>query len=123
MRVSGWSSEGCSSDLLGRGGEVGPDEAPPLLEVGGIAEMDHVVVDRLPGHDQLVPARRLDRPLAVDAVAAPGAPEQRAGRADALFGGILLARPHLDLGHPRSEERRVGTESVSTVSSGGWPDP
>src|SRR3546814_4670549 len=66
MRISDWSSDVCSSDL--------------------------VVVDRLPGHDQLVPARRLDRPLEVDAVAAPGAQEQRDGRADALFEGIQIGR-------------------------------
>src|SRR3546814_20604118 len=67
---------------LRRGGEVGPDEAPPLLEVGGIAEMDPVVLDRLPGPDQLVPARPPHRPLEVAAVASPGPPEPPNGRPD-----------------------------------------
>src|SRR3546814_11498318 len=106
MRISDWSSDVCSSDLLGaqrgRFEAVGIvrlgishhplDEAVALAAVDGQAHRHLVLDDRTRHHG---------RELAVILVAA-----------------ARLAR-RLEIERP--EERRVGKESVSTCRSRWWP--
>src|SRR3546814_12412083 len=91
MRISDWSSDVCSSDLL------------PLREARWLGQADRVY------HDLDVPAAILDRARA-DAErvcgAAPAAPQP----------GLTLVL-ELDLREIRSEERRVGKERASTCTS------
>src|SRR3546814_15175665 len=79
MRISDWSSDLCSSDLLARrssaSGEPAPDLVPARFLLHGLEESDEMNDER----DQR-PARNRDDP-------------------------------------PRSEERRVGKEGVSTFRS------
>src|SRR3546814_14151625 len=111
MRISDWSSDVCSSDLLR---------------------------DRVAGHHRVVvqePKRRIGRrvrrycwhrsttPITCRAV--PGSPAScRESMADGLSAGIPCESKHRDSSGDelvffyRSEERRVGKEWVSTCSSG-----
>src|SRR3546814_16619849 len=112
MRISDWSSDVCSSDLK---------PLPAAVPLGHVERRwhRHVVVagkiDRthwamatygalttaLASGDIWVPRSRLHRSL--DVLLAP------------LSGAAL--HPPLSLGHPRSEERRVGKECVRTCRS------
>src|SRR5689334_11035690 len=74
-----------------RRGEVRPDEAAPVLELLRAAEVDGVVLQGLPAHDQQVARRLLDHTLQREPVAAPGAQEKRRGLAHAGFEVGLLA--------------------------------
>src|SRR3546814_11565034 len=103
MRISDWSSDVCSSDL--RDTHPKPEHAPALLwrQTGGErAQHDDIVArEHQIDHDHL-PQRR----------------EPRTGEdvGDAENGHMApLAGP------PRSEERRVGKECVSTCRSRWWP--
>src|SRR3546814_13663170 len=104
MRISDWSSDVCSSDLIIE--EIGRYVGPGEIE-------------------------RIDR--AFLAAKAQFALEQRIAARDIAEKGILGHRDQLervasaqaqrvDRGAPRSEERRVGNECVSTVRSRGSPD-
>src|SRR3546814_13576594 len=101
MRISDWSSDVCSSDLL----------AAPMVA-------EHQRADRLArgrrgheaGDDELLAlgALRLD----------PGrSPPRAVGRVALLGHHAFEAKP----AGMRTEERRVGKECVSTCSSRGWP--
>src|SRR3546814_13648912 len=104
MRISDWSSDVCSSDLL--------LEQLRLVEVGSVLEvLDKLLLAAVEDLDLEVGAG-----LAVfDQVleAAPGA-----------FQLLELRRMHhrRKLVGDRSEERRVGNECVSTCRSRGSPD-
>src|SRR3546814_13701753 len=98
MRISDWSSDVCSSDLLARiGGPADPDF------------VDWLAVDRIEGREWDIGLHRrwLDptRPFA-EAVLKPAH-------------GALVTSATL---RARSEERRVGKECVSTCRSRWSPD-
>src|SRR3546814_8800406 len=96
MRISDWSSDVCSSDLLRRFQHLGGD-------LGGRADGEAVIV--ADDGDQLV---GLEAGLDVDLDAA--------ALEDVDGGGAqLVGNENLD--HGRSEERRVGKECVSTCRS------
>src|SRR3546814_11152342 len=94
MRISDWSSDVCSSDLLYLGERVervslGRESTPESTDGVAIGALD--------------PVR--------DAI--PLLPRQRCVRRD---GAVLVRSP----GHRRSEGRLVGTECVSTCRSRWW---
>ena len=74
------------------------DELSPFLEVGRAAEVDGVVVKRLPGDEQPVAARLFDRALKLHAAAALGALEDRRGIFHAGFELGFHAGLDVDLG-------------------------
>src|SRR3546814_17829853 len=92
MRISDWSSDVCSSDLRRRGGQQPAVQGIPRLP-------------RPPHHPALAatPGRRWVHRAA-------------GHRRQALRRALRHLR-----GHPRSEERRVGKECVSTCRSRGSP--
>src|SRR3546814_3216454 len=90
MRISDWSSDVCSSDLLS-----GDKVYGELFDLTDEAEMGHIQLSR--DADLLVVA-----PASADLLA-----KMAQGRADDLASTVLL----------RSEERRVGKEWVSTCRS------
>src|SRR3546814_11085747 len=95
MRISDWSSDVCSSDLVRR--HVARDRQMILRRLQVLAERQHVDVVRTQiAHDVFDFRNRLAEA------------EHQAG-----FGRYVRM-------HARSEERRVGKESVSTCSSR-WP--
>src|SRR3546814_18955833 len=116
MRISDWSSDLCSSDLEYR-----------------LALAERIDIGRVEKGDTAL-ERRLDEGPAGVFIEHPVAPGRRAiGHAaeaearhfhaggtetDLIHGGILLA----GRGEGRSEERRVGTECVSTGRFRGSPD-
>src|SRR3546814_12918365 len=99
MRISDWSSDVCSSDLLG----------------AKIAALRADIIDRLPALSRPAPAP-VDE-LANRRAVARLHDRPHVGDAD------IFARWHVRraLGHIRSEERRVGEECVSTCRSRWWP--
>src|SRR3546814_19240205 len=115
MRISDWSSDVCSSDLLGPGAAwpaAGPDRehrldrggprlrAAPYQREGAPSEDDHGGAGgKAQGHG---PAAR----------PSPGLPAARQG------GGGEARQPVAD----RSEKRRVGEGGVSTGRTRGWAE-
>src|SRR3546814_18419569 len=95
MRISDWSSDVCSSDLV-----IARDD---LVEDVDEVSQHEVVRDAL-GRDAL---RNDDDDGALRQVDA----------------GDVHHLRRLELAPRRSEERRVGTECVSTCGSRGWPEP
>ena len=59
------------------------DELAPFLPIGAAGEILGVVLDRVPGHEQPIALRLLERPLQRECTAALGALEQRRGLRDA----------------------------------------
>src|SRR3546814_16887783 len=95
MRISDWSSDVCSSDLLAD---------PGLVRPGLGEEAEH--------------QRRRERPRLRGEVAA--AKDAHAAFLEHLaFDGLLQRLARLD--EARSEERRVGKECVGTCRSRWWP--
>src|SRR3546814_4408996 len=92
MRISDWSSDVCSSDLFEYLGEV-------------------LNLSRAAGCDQRHVAHHAHRPQLLDVVAAAHPVAVHAVEHD------LPGAQALGLDHPRSEERRVGKECVSTCRS------
>src|SRR3546814_20431236 len=92
MRISDWSSDVCSSDLLVL------DEATSALD----SEVEAVIQENL---------YRLMRGKTVIAIA------HRLSTIAAMDRLVVM-----DAGRIRSEERRVGKECVSTCRSRWWPD-
>src|SRR3546814_12447570 len=94
MRISDWSSDVCSSDLQQQ-------------QIRAFGRPDHL-------------RSRDDAGLEIGI----GQIERIAGARVDRFGDLRLARPQHRLvpGAPRSEERRVGKECVSTCRSRWWPD-
>src|SRR3546814_11900228 len=115
MRISDWSSDVCSSDLLGLLG----DESVHLVGVGlgeGIADRLETVEQRLGLGDALEDVAgnilcRIELRL-LRQVADP----------DAVGGPRLAGDLGIDAGHHRSEERRVGKECVWPCRSRWWRD-
>src|SRR3546814_14749907 len=99
MRISDWSSDVCSSDLVAPGGFIKAKVGDAL---GQFLALDPVI-DAL-GHRQLLqlPAQVLDQ-----------------ARVQACGGRTTLEQRLQMLA--RSEERRVGKECVSTCRSRWWP--
>src|SRR4051794_4916525 len=64
---------------LGRSREAMADELAPFLEIGRLAEIDRVVFQGLPSHEQAEAARLLLRTLATQALAIPS-PVEKGGR-------------------------------------------
>src|SRR3546814_12869484 len=108
MRISDWSSDVCSSDLFLRLGRL--NSAAHNEEV-----RQHMTVTEKTLANAI-------RALSMDAVQAansghPGMPMGMADVATVLFREFLKFDPK----SPRSEERRVGKECVSTCRSRWWP--
>src|SRR5215813_2575208 len=82
---------------LGRRGEAVAHQLAPFAEVGGAAEVDGVILDRLPLHEQAIAARLLGRALELHALAALGALKQRCRLAYSGFELVLHARLDVDL--------------------------
>src|SRR3546814_16943603 len=94
MRISDWSSDVCSSDLIACGAAIGKVslETVSLLEKAGDARQDLALDDR-----------RIDRALDMAKIVVADAAHRIALELVSWLG--------------RSEERRVGKECVSTVRS------
>src|SRR3546814_15398299 len=102
MRISDWSSDVCSSDLL-----VDID-AVSQSDVDQLRAKQQAAQAALAGAEASVRARALD--MSFTQVRAP-------------IGGRISDR-RVDAGNlGRSEERRVGKEWVSTCRYRGWPYP
>src|SRR3546814_20227756 len=118
MRISDWSSDVCSSDLLvHREAEPGREDRPQRRGHEGAGGL-HALVEpgqRAGARHALTPARS----------EAQRADRGRGGRtmverAAELRPEDMAARVYRRL--VRSEERRVGKECVSTCRSRWWPD-
>ena len=83
---------------LRRGGEAMGDELAPFLKIGRSAKILVVVLDRLPGDEQAIAARLLDRTLQLHGVASLGALENRRGVFDPGLEFRFHARLDFDLG-------------------------
>src|SRR3546814_15509664 len=103
MRISDWSSDVCSSDLIDETDDAEIAEAIARLErqLVHAAAADRIVVRVL--RPQLLIAEAAHRPAAAS-IETPRGREALARRAD-------------DRSDARSEERRVGKECVSTCRS------
>src|SRR3546814_12452387 len=129
MRISDWSSDVCSSDLSGKGGPILPEDGLALRgdsafdRLSGFhlgAKLGQQVKAAKPAPDQGDagdPVQRGigDLPLRLAGLAAKNGVDQRAKVALALAGdeGCHNRRPHgLGMLGRRTEERRVGKESV-----------
>src|SRR3546814_13885934 len=106
MRISDWSSDVCSSDLVAEVAE-------------GLVEPNAMVAGRRLGHL---------REVAVVPLELPGLDDDAAHRG-AVPADVLGGRMHDDVGAPvegaakvRSDERRVGKECVSTCRTRWWPE-
>src|SRR3546814_16947199 len=115
MRISDWSSDVCSSDLLCGIHAPNREGEPPLPVLG---EIEHGRLQpQLTAGERPASAIDLDLRGAEEAIAdhAVGRRDARIDRRDrrGLAGGA---------DHVRSEERRVGKEGVSTCRSRWSPD-
>src|SRR3546814_17186499 len=102
MRISDWSSDVCSSDLL----DVLVVDLHALQSIDLLNLVDQVVGERLDTHD------------VQDVVRHAGTVHQQVALLDVV---ALVHRQVLALRDHRSEERRVGKECVSTCRSRGSP--
>src|SRR3546814_14603990 len=91
MRISDWSSDVCSSDLQAAQLEAGPGGIVRLLHQRVVAGAEHDLIEALLAND-------IELPVAGD-------------------GHARLADDRAAIVGPRSEERRVGKECVSTCRS------
>src|SRR5262249_18361525 len=82
---------------FGRGRKAMADELAPCLEVLGAAEIDRVVLDRVPLDEQAIALRLLHGTLQLQAGAAAGAPENGYGLLHARLERGLHAGLDLDL--------------------------
>src|SRR3546814_17606396 len=105
MRISDWSSDVCSSDLAGR--RIG-------LRV--VEQRQPVFLLRLAGQGQMADGPRVDFFLAIEIADARHEIAERENAAD-----ILIGQPEGLADLLRSEERRVGTDCVSTCRSTWMP--
>src|SRR3546814_15691646 len=107
MRISDWSSDVCSSDLIGDDGHVSTIVPQCGMGQGVTTLLPQIIADEL-GADW--------RTIAVETASI-----------SPLYANTLVVdaesaafRPRAGV-HDRSEERRVGNEGVSTCSSRWWP--
>src|SRR3546814_12450708 len=119
MRISDWSSDVCSSDLLGETGVT-----PERIErrIAELVEKGEIVPET---------SQRLDK--AIDMITTREAIKQERRILKAMDTGDGEARPPMsaevdrdrlqDPADPRPEERRVGKEWVSTCRTWGSADP
>src|SRR3546814_11646241 len=98
MRISDWSSDVCSSDLLSRGEEE--------FDVGGW------LLQRFQERVERVLGQHVDFVDNVDLV-----PRRDGGIAYGLYHFAHIVHARMGGGVHRSEERRVGKECVSTCKS------
>src|SRR3546814_16707806 len=107
MRISDWSSDVCSSDLVGADCAGREDVLRPgetrIIPIG-----EHVAFEARIGVE-----RTLDEELAVDALILDAVSDRPARRVRRLELAVGIARAEAQ----RSEERRVGKEGVSTCRS------
>src|SRR5438067_9612385 len=82
---------------LGRAHEAMADQLAPSLEIVGAAEIDGVILDAAPFHEQTVALRFLDRSVQLHAGAAACALENRHGFFHARLEFRFEPRPDLDL--------------------------
>src|SRR3954469_2749881 len=73
------------------------DEAAPFGEILGAAEIDGVVLERLPLHHQTIALRLLDRLVQLETVKTLGAAESCLGLGDGGLKVLLAARLDVDL--------------------------
>src|SRR3546814_12052347 len=127
MRISDWSSDVCSSDLQASAGvdyavytltqrqlRALVTGAPATSQVGGLYQsfMDEARVEALGARPLMADLAR------VAAITDKSEMARFMGRSQGAFGySIVGGEPYAD----RSEERRVGTECVSTGRSRGSP--
>src|SRR5262249_28075216 len=82
---------------LGRRGEILADQAAPFGEILRAAEIDGVVLERLPLDHQSITLRLLDRTMQLEAVKALGAAEGGARLRNRRFKILLTAGLDVDL--------------------------
>src|SRR5690606_3099364 len=97
---------------LGRRGEIVADEPAPFLEVGGAAEVDGVVLQRLPLHEQAVTRRLLLGARQRHGAAALRALEQRHRLLHRRLEGGLAAGLDVDLGDFKDHADATFTETA-----------
>src|SRR5690242_14357261 len=90
---------------LGRRRKILPDQAAPFGKILRTAEVDSVVLQRLPLHHQPVALWRLDRAMQLKAVKALGAAERGARFGDGGLEILLGARLDVDLSNFSDHER------------------
>src|SRR3546814_17617077 len=121
MRISDWSSDVCSSDLIAIIWE--PDD--PQAEPRRISYRElHAEVCRFANVLKAAGAKKGDRitiylPMIPEAAFAMLACTRIGAIHSVVFGGFS---PDSIAGRVRSEERRVGTECVGTCRTRGWPN-
>src|SRR3546814_14974672 len=107
MRISDWSSDVCSSDLVGADCAGREDVLRPgetrIIPIG-----EHVALEA-----QIGVERTLDEELAVDALILAAVSDRHARRVRRIDSSVGIAR-HDDMSRPRSEERWAVNEGVST---------
>src|SRR3546814_13022101 len=124
MRISDWSSDVCSSDLLADGERFVREVALSLARL--MAYKDEYEVARLYADPKFMQRMREQfsgdftlrfnlAPPMLPGRDASGRPKKRS------FGAWMLPAFRMLAGLKRSEERRVGKECVSTCSSRWWP--
>src|SRR3546814_15083881 len=110
MRISDWSSDVCSSDLL-----IADDEQPDREELGAQPAL-HRLPNLFPGERQLPSGPGLPPPSEPSLPGMePDLPATQQPEPDPAM--------QEELSQLRSEERRVGKECVRTCISRRWTDP
>src|SRR3546814_15650793 len=104
MRISDWSSDVCSSDLVAGGAELRFGTEAEAAPAGDVT----VDCRGLAARDRLAELRGVRGEMLV-----------LRSREVTLTRPVRLLHPRI----PRSEERRFGKECVSTCRSRGAPDP
>src|SRR3546814_14049198 len=129
MRISDWSSDVCSSDLHGfdpeiwqrLAGELGWCAMPVAEAHGGLGlgPVEMAVLMESMGRRLFCAPYFSTACLAATLIAETAREDSQAGPLAAIVEGRMLFGVAIA---DTSEEPRVGKESVSTCSSGGWPD-
>src|SRR3546814_16732176 len=111
MRISDWSSDVCSSDLL---------LSLIVVVIDGrklIGEQARRLFKTQASGDEKVGEQRVAQPVAIASAGALGAVRGEAAQADLAENVVVVHRDEPHIRPPRSEERRVGKECVSTYRS------
>src|SRR3546814_17172240 len=111
MRISDWSSDVCSSDLLAKGGAGAVEQCLPTDHARPAAQCPGIDAGRLVIVEIIADAVRVEpRPRLLHRVAVADAVDDSQGVSPSRNRRLALYRR-------RSEERRVGKECVSTCRS------